>query len=251
MSLLGLLALSGAGVNPAPVQHLLAWDGSTAINLCVDANSYYAQWIYPSLDQVAQFGVLMGAAGATHSSTASPGQRWVDMTAGFLDVQSKLDGARLNILVCGEDRNTAASAWADGTVATVQQCVDLCLSTSAQYITARRAEGWDRIVKCGTIPTDHTPEAVSLNQSLLAVDEYWRMETNRADRGVAVFADFRTYSPLWFGGDGTDPTVGFAATTATCANLGPGGTPDGVHPAGVARDAMANAIAAALRTLTV
>ena len=82
------------------------------------------------------------------------------------------------------------------------------------------------------------------------MDQWWR--DNYEAEGVAGVVDFRAAAPEWFGfeWDGSR-AQGFMASTATCANLGPGGTPDDVHPIGAAREAMANAIAATLQTLTV
>ena len=87
---------------------------------------------------------------------------------------------------------------------------------------------------------------------MVMIDAYWSDPTNRADAGIDAVVDFRAHAPEWFGfeWDGSR-SQGFMASLATCANLGPGGTPDDVHPVGAAREAMADAIAATLQTLTV
>ena len=255
MITLALLATGGTTTPPAP--SLLPWDGSVPLNVVVDGNSYYAAWGYFGMSSTAGLATLITAASATHASVAVPGYTWDQLTANHLTVTSKLDPARTNVLVVGEDRNTAAWSVLDHPFRTTTEHRDAVVMDSRRYLAARRAEGWDYIVKCGTIPSammaDGTrPETDQpLNDVMVALDAYWADPINRADAGIDAVVDFRAAAPEWFGfeWDGSR-AQGFMASTATCATLGPGGTPDDVHPIGAARAAMADAIAATLRTLT-
>ena len=253
---LALLATGGTITPPAP--SLLSWDGTVPLNVVVDGNSYYATWIYPGMSSVGGLASLITAAGATHSSVAVPGYTWDQLTANHLAVSAKLDPARTNVLVVGEDRNSAAWSVLDHPARTSAQHRDAVVLDARRYIAARRAEGWDYIVRCNTIPSAMMADDTRLetdqpiNDVMVALDAYWADSANRADAGVAAVVDFRAAAPEWFGfeWDGSR-AQGFMASTATCANLGPGGTPDDVHPVGAARAAMADAIAATLQTLTV
>lgn len=253
---LALLATGGSATPPAPT--LLPWDGTVPLNVVVDGNSYYANWIRPGMSSVAGLAALISAASATHATVAVPGYTWDQLTASHLNVSAELDPARTNVLVVGEDRNTAAWSVLDHPNRTSAQHRDAVVLDARRYIAARRAEGWDYIVKCGTIPSAMMADGTRLetdqplNDALVLIDAYWSDPTNRADAGVDSFVDFRAAAPEWFGfeWDGSR-AQGFMASTATCATLGPGGTPDDVHPTGAAREAMADAIAATLQTLTV
>ena len=253
---LALLATGGSTTPPAPA--LLPWDGSVPLNVVVDGNSYYAQWIYIGMASIGGLGVLINAAGATSSTVAVPGYTWAQLTATHLAVTSKLNPAKLNILIVGEDRNSAAWSILDYPARTITQHRDAVVLGARRYLAARRAEGWDVIVKCSTIPSAMMSDGTRLetdqplNDVLVALDAYWADPTNQADAGIAAIVDFRAAAAQWFGftWDGSR-SQGFMASTATCANLGPGGTPDDIHPMGDARTAMADAIAVVLQTLTV
>ena len=252
---LALLATGGTTTPPAP--SLLAWDGTVPLNVVVDGNSYYAVWFYSGMSSVAGLATLISAASATHATVAVPGYTWDQLTASHLKVTAELDPARTNVLVVGEDRNTTAWSVLDHPTRTSAQHRDAVVSDSRRYIAARRAEGWDYIVRCNTIPSAMMADGTRLetdqplNDAMVLIDAYWSDPINRADAGIDAIVDLRAAAPEWFGftWDGSR-AQGFMASTATCATLGPGGTPDDVHPVGAAREAMADAIAATLQTLT-
>lgn len=248
----GLMALLATGVTSLPAPPVIALDAT--LNVAVDGNSYYAAWFYPAIDEVPPLRELLNHAGVTHGNDATPGHQWGDM----LNVSrrdSLLSPSRTNLLVVGEDRNTACTALVANPTWTAQQVADYTLGQAARYLSRARAAGWE-ILKALTLPSammaDQTLLTLdaTLNDALHIVDQWWR--DNWRSEGMVEIADFRAHAPEWFGFTWDDSgTQGFMASTATCAALGPGGTVDRIHPIGAARTAFAGAIAAALTRASV
>lgn len=164
-------------------------------NIVVDANSLFARWVAPGIQDVAGFKQLIQSTGASVSNCAIPGQTWADMTRNATDVQGLWRDGKKNILVTGETTN---SIFVEG--ATVAKTV----ADAKAYIAARRAsQKWDYIVLCGTIPRGDkaTPqENVEMNKRLIDADNQLK-----ADESLySTWVDFRAFSPEWFGlrGDG-------------------------------------------------
>lgn len=208
-------------------------------NIVVDANSLFARWVAPGIQDVAGFKNLIQSTGANVGNCAIPGQTWADMTKSAADVQSLWRSGKKNILVTGETTN---SIFVEG--ATVAKTV----ADAKAYIAARRAsQKWDYVVLCGTIPRGDkaTPqENVELNKRILDVDSQLK-----ADESLySSWVDFRAFSPEWFGLRNDGYSAKFMDSTATCNPTG--GRPDMIHPIGAPRDVFADAIADGLNRLS-
>ena len=207
-------------------------------NIVVDANSLFARWVAPGIQEVAGFKSLIQSTGANVGNCALPGQTWADMTKNATDVQGLWRDGKRNILVTGETTN---SIFVEG--ATVAKTV----ADAKAYIAARRAsQKWDYVVLCGTIPRGDkatAQENAMLNRSLLEVDTQLRADASLYDYWV----DFRAFSPEWFGLRPDGYSAKFMDSMATCNTVG--GKPDMIHPVGVARDAFADAIADGIKRL--
>lgn len=238
-------------------------------NIVVDANSYYAHWVYDPIDKVGAFGQLLRERGASSKNVAIPGQTWRNMRMNLTDMVNSFDPAKENVLVCGETRNFVAQvsrrpepteevpnppedtieAWSARALRTVIKEATAYIAAAQAAVRARYGKGFDKVVLCGTIPNSTLGDEAwkgfvpEMNQVLLQFDAYAR--THYREMGADAFADFRT-SSAWFGGDGTTKP-GFAQTQATVyEQLATG---EWVHPTGAARDAFAEVIAQALKRL--
>lgn len=258
MALLLALIAAPPATQPAqptvpPVQ-LVPLDAGT--NIVIDAISYYARWAYPGIDEIGELGALFASSGASHRNFAIPGQTWENMRTSIADAVGGFDPAKKNILVCGETRNMIFThpGWlADGADAAAEKL----LSVAARYIQAAQREvkgkygkGWDAVVICGTIPNSADPsekysqeQTLTANSAMLKFDETLRGDPSRV--GADAFADFRTHAPQFFGGDGST-RAGFAQDPALVMEKGAAW----IHPLGAAREALAGAIAAAIRKVS-
>lgn len=207
-------------------------------NFVVDANSLYARWVAPGIQEVAGFKNLIQSTGANVGNCAIPGQTWAGMTKNATGVQGLWRDGKKNILVTGETTN---SIFFEG--ATVAKTV----ADAKAYIAARRAsQKWDYIVLCGTIPRGDkatAQENVEMNKRLIDADNQLKADESLYDTWV----DFRAFSPEWFGLRGDSYSAKFMDSTATCNPVG--GKPDMIHPIGAARDVFADAIADGLNRL--
>lgn len=264
-----LLAAQGDGAAAAVAPPTRAFRIGANTNIVVDANSYYAHWVYASIDKVGAFGQLLRERGASSKNVAIPGQTWRNMRMNLTDMVNSFDPAKENVLVCGETRNFVAQvsrrpdpteavpnppedtieAWSARALSTVITAAASYIEAAQAAVRARYGKGFDKVVICGTIPNStlgdepwkgHVPE---MNQVLIKFDEHAR--THYREMGADAFADFRT-NTQWFGGDGTTKP-GFAQTQATVWERMDTG--EWVHPTGAARDAFAGIIAEALKRL--
>ena len=208
-------------------------------NIVVDANSLFARWVAPGIQDVAGFKNLIQSTGANVGNCAIPGQTWADMTKNATDVQGLWRDGKKNILVTGETTN---SIFVEG--ATVAKTV----ADAKAYIAARRAsQKWAYVVLCGTIPRGDkatAQENVEMNKRILDVDSQLKADTTLYDSWV----DFRAFSPEWFGLRNDGYSAKFMDSTATCNPTG--GRPDMIHPIGAPRDVFADAIADGLNRLS-
>lgn len=208
-------------------------------NIVVDANSLFARWVAPGIQDVAGFKNLIQSTGANVGNCAITGQTWAGMTKNAADVQGLWRAGKKNILVTGETTN---SIFVEG--ATVAKTV----ADAKAYIAARRAsQKWDYVVLCGTIPRGDkatAQENVEMNKRILDVDSQLKADTTLYDSWV----DFRSFSPEWFGLRNDGYSAKFMDSTSTCNPTG--GRPDMIHPIGAPRDAFANAIADGLKRLS-
>lgn len=230
------MILAGLANKPNGPARSAGFDETT--NIVVDANSLFARWVAPGIQEVAGFKNLIQSTGANVGNCAIPGQTWADMTKNAADVQGLWRAGKKNILVTGETTN---SIFVEG--ATVAKTV----ADAKAYIAARRAsQKWDYVVLCGTIPRGDkatAQENAMLNRSLLEVDTQLRADASLYDSWV----DFRAFSPEWFGLRPDGYSAKFMDSVATCNTVG--GKPDMIHPIGVARDAFADAIADGIKRL--
>lgn len=217
-------------------------------NIVVDANSYYAKWVYDAINEVGAFGQLVRERGASAKNVAIPGQTWANMRVNISDTVRSFDPAKTNILVCGETRNWVASTSG----ATVAQAVEQArsyIAAAQAAVTAQYGKRFDRVVLCGTIPNSTLGDEPwrgdipGLNRVLSGFDDYAR--AHYREMGADAFADFRA-NTQWFGGDGTTKP-GFTQSQDTV--LEKVETGEWVHPTGAARDAFAAVIAEALTRL--
>lgn len=207
-------------------------------NIVVDANSLFARWVAPGIQEVAGFKNLIQSTGANVGNCAIPGQTWADMTKNASDVQGLWRSGKKNILVTGETTN---SIFVEG--ATVAKTV----ADAKAYIAARRAsQKWDYVVLCGTIPRGDKAapqENVELNKHILDVDAQLKAD----DSLYNTWVDFRAFSPEWFGLRPDGYSAKFMDGVATCNPVG--GKPDMIHPIGLPRNVFADAIADGIKRL--
>lgn len=233
--LLAMILAGLANQNRGPARSA-GFDETT--NIVVDANSLFARWVAPGIQDVAGFKNLIQSTGANVGNCAIPGQTWADMTKNAADVQGFWRSGKKNILVTGETTN---SVFVEG--ATVAKTV----ADAKAYIAARRAsQKWDYIVMCGTIPRGDkaTPqENVEMNKRILDVDSQLKADESLYNSWV----DFRAFSPEWFGLRNDGYSAKFMDSTATCNPVG--GRPDMIHPIGPPRDAFADAIADGIKRI--
>jgi len=208
-------------------------------NIVVDANSLFARWVAPGIQDVAGFKNLIQSTGANVGNCAIPGQTWADMTKNATDVQGLWRSGKKNILVTGETTN---SIFVEG--ASVAKTV----ADAKAYIAARRAsQKWGYVVLCGTIPRGDkatAQENVEMNKRILDVDAQLRADESLYNSWV----DFRAFSPEWFGLRNDGYSAKFMDSTSTCNPTG--GRPDMIHPIGAPRDVFADAIADGLKRLS-
>lgn len=230
------MILAGLANKPNGPARSAGFDETT--NIVVDANSLFARWVAPGIQEVAGFKQLIQSTGANVGNCAIPGQTWADMTKNAADVQGLWRSGKKNILVTGETTNYI---FVEG--ATVAKTV----ADAKAYIAARRAsQKWDYVVLCGTIPRGDkatATENIELNRRLIDADNQLKAD----DSPYSTWVDFRAFSPEWFGLRGDGYTAKFMDSTATCNPVG--GKPDMIHPIGVARDAFADAIADGIKRL--
>lgn len=233
--LLAMILAGLANQNSGPARSA-GFDEST--NIVVDANSLFARWVAPGIQDVAGFKNLIQSTGANVGNCAVPGQTWADMTKNASDVQGLWRDGKKNILVTGETTN---SIFVEG--ATVAKTV----ADAKAYIAARRAsQKWDYVVLCGTIPRGDkatAAENVEMNKRLIDADNQLKAD----DSLYNTWVDFRAFSSEWFGLRNDGYSAKFMDSTATCNPVG--GKPDMIHPIGAPRDVFADAIADGIKRL--
>lgn len=218
------------------------------IHVIIDANSYYAAWTYPGIQEIGALKQLLTSAGATVSNVAIAGQTWTNMRVNNEDVLAAFKPGKRNILICGETRNWVAR-HGGCTVDDVVKEASLYIAVTRAAVQARWEQDFDRVVVCGTIPNStflNEPwknDIPGLNRVLSGFDDMARADPGAL--GADVFADFRSKA-RWFSGDGTTRAP-FAQTQETVKE--PITDTDWVHPTGAAREAFAEAIADALKRL--
>lgn len=230
------MILAGLANKPNGPARSVGFDETT--NIVVDANSLFARWIAPGIQEAAGFKNLIQSTGANIGNCAIPGQTWADMAKNATDVRGLWRSGKKNILVAGETTN---SIFVEG--ASVAKTV----ADARAYIAARRtSQKWDYIVMCGTIPRGDkatAAENVELNKRLIDADNQLKAD----DTLYSTWVDFRTFSPEWFGLRGDGYSAKFMDSTSTCHPVG--GRPDMIHPIGAPRDVFADAIADGLKRL--
>lgn len=217
-------------------------------HIIIDANSYYANWTYPGIQEIGALKQLITSAGATVTNTAIPGQTWTNMRVNNEDVIAAFKPGKRNILICGETRNWVAT-HGGCTVDDVAMEAALYIALVRAAVQARHGQDFDRIILCGTIPNSTfldepwKNDIPGMNRVLSGFDDMARADPGAL--GADVFADFRSKT-RWFSGDGTTRAP-FAQTQETVKE--PLSGTDWVHPVGAAREAFAEAIADALKNL--
>ena len=213
--LLGLLAAGATVQATAPVPAVPAAKPPFKLgrdtNLVIHANSYYAQWTYPGIQDVGELGAL----------------------------------------ICGETRNQTfelGSVIADPQVL-VQRTRTYITRIQAET-KAKYGKGWDYVVLCGTIATQDvhnypSEQVLAGNNAMAAYDEFMRDRANLASVGADYFVDYRTLDAATFDGDGVNRLAGFMASPGVTVMERTAGT--FVHPIGAAREAFAACIARTLR----
>lgn len=236
-----LLATSAppVGVEPTP---LLSWDGSVPINLVIDANSHYADWVYSPIERVGALASLVTASGATVTNLAVPGQSWSDMRLNAATTDAAWVAGKKNVLVCGETTNSIFGGTSGAPVRTTR---DQVISDAQQFIAGRLARNPWLVALCGTIPRGGRPEDAEKNALAQASDDY--KAANFRDMGAHAYCDFR--ADPWFDNDGT--SINSTNVWMGVPNLSVESTPEYIHPMGAARGAFAGRIATALQTLPV
>ena len=143
----------GSGGEPvAPAPALAApYTLGPDTHIIIDANSYYAAWTYPGIQEIGALKQLITSAGATVSNTAIPGQTWTNMRVNNEDVIAAFKPGKRNILICGETRNWVAT-HGGCTVDDVAMEASLYIATARAAVQARYGQDFDRVVLCGTIP---------------------------------------------------------------------------------------------------
>lgn len=257
-SLFTILAMGSGGEPVAPAPHPVAPTPAPAApyklgpdhHIIIDANSYYAAWTYPGIQEIGALKQLITSAGATVSNTAIPGQTWSNMRVNNEDVITAFKPGKRNILICGETRNWVAT-HGGCTVDDVAMEASLYIATTRAAVQSRYGQDFDRVILCGTIPNSTfldepwKNDIPGMNKVLAGFDDLARADPGAL--GADVFADFRSKT-RWFSGDGTSRAP-FAQTQETVKE--PISGTDWVHPVGAAREAFAEAIADALKRLEV
>lgn len=255
-SLFTILAMGSGGEPVAPAPHPVAPAPALAApytlgpdtHIIIDANSYYAAWTYPGIQEIGALKQLITSAGTTVSNTAIPGQTWTNMRVNNEDVIAAFKPGKRNILICGETRNWVAT-HGGCTVDDVAMEASLYIATVRAAVQARYGQDFDRIILCGTIPNSTfldepwKNDIPGMNRVLSGFDDMARADPGAL--GADAFADFRSKT-RWFSGDGTTRAP-FAQTQETVKE--PVSGTDWVHPTGTAREAFAEAIADALKRL--
>lgn len=255
-SLFTILAMGSGGEPAAPAPPPVAPAPTPAApyrlgadtHIIIDANSYYAAWTYPGIQEIGALKQLITSAGATVANTAIPGQTWTNMRVNHEDVIAAFKPGKRNILICGETRNWVAT-HGGCTVDDVAMEASLYIATVRAAVQARYGQDFDRVILCGTIPNSTfldepwKTDIPGMNRVLSGFDDMARADPGAL--GADAFADFRSKT-RWFSGDGT-ARAPFAQTQETVKE--PIGGTDWVHPTGAAREAFAEAIAEALKRL--
>ena len=245
--------LAGANNAFVPAPGGFKLDANT--NIIIDANSYYAKWVYDPINEVGDLKKLISEKGITNvTNIAIPGQTWANMRMNHGDVVSAYKPGMKNVLICGETRNWVSSN-ADATAEkAVKQAVDYVQTVTAA-IRAKYFPGdnsrkvFDKIIICGTIPNSTFGDEPwknnisGLNAVLLKFDQI--VGGTYKMLGFDAFANFRANTEF-FGGDGSEKP-GFAQNQSTV--LEQMNTGEYVHPTGAAREAFAAAIATALKSV--
>lgn len=246
-----------AGANNAFVPAPGGFKLDTNTNIIIDANSYYAKWVYDPINEIGDLKKLISEKGITSvTNVAIPGQTWANMRMNHGDVVSAYRPGMKNVLICGETRNWVAKDTAATAEKAVKQATDYVQAVTAS-IRAKYFPGdntrkvFDKIIICGTIPNSTFLDEPwknnipGLNAVLIKSDQL--MKESYKALGFDAFADFRA-NTVFFGGDGTTKP-GFAQNQETVLEEIEKG--DWVHPTGAAREAFAAAIADALKRLEV
>lgn len=253
MSIEFFTVLAGANNAFVPAPGGFKLDANT--NIIIDANSYYAKWVYAPINEVGDFKKLISEKGITSvANVAIPGQTWANMRMNHNDVVNAYKPGMKNVLICGETRNWVASN-ADATAEkAVKQATDYVQTVTAA-IRAKYFPGdnsrkvFDKIIICGTIPNSTFGDEPwknnisGLNAVLAKFDQVVGGTYNAL--GFDAFANFRANTEF-FGGDGVEKP-GFAQSQDTV--LEKVETGEWVHPTGAARDAFAAVIAESLARL--
>ena len=255
-TLFTILAMGGGGEPAAPAPPPVAPTPTPTApyrlgaddHIIIDANSYYANWTYPGIQEIGALKPLITSAGATVTNTAIPGQTWTNMRVNNEDVIAAFRPGKRNILICGETRNWVAT-HGGCTADDVAMEASLYIATVRAAVQARYGQDFDRVVLCGTIPNSTfldepwKNDIPGMNKVLSGFDDMARADPGAL--GADVFADFRS-KIKWFSGDGT-VRAPFAQSQETVKE--PISGTDWVHPTGAAREAFAEAIADALKRL--
>lgn len=247
--LLSLLAASSGNSqatdpapSPKPTGPLTLGPG---VHVHVDANSLFAKWIAPGIQEVGQLGAMLKASGASSSNTAIPGQSWAEMRLASSDVEASYVPGKTNVLIVGESTNQAFNG---AQVANAQEV----LREARRYLVARRAAHPDYVILgVGTIPRADRATAEEnrqANQVLLEVDR--AMSQNLGEYELDGWVDVRAFAPQWFKLREDGMTAPFMDSLETCNSYNRK-DPDMVHPIGAPRTAFADAIAQGLARLRV
>lgn len=245
--------LAGANAVFAPAPAGFKLDANT--NIIIDANSYYAKWVYDPINEVGDLKKLISEKGITSvTNVAIPGQTWTNMRMNHTDVVDAYRPGMKNVLICGETRNWVAKDTDATAEKAVKQATDYVQTVTAAirakyFPDDNNRKVFDKIIICGTIPNSTFGDEpwknniAGLNAVLIKFDQ--TMKATYKALGFDAFADFRANTE-YFGGDGTTKP-GFAQNQSTV--LEQMNTGEYVHPTGAAREAFAAAIATALKSV--
>lgn len=231
-------------------QQKFSLDGA---NLIIDANSYYAEWVYQGIQKIGNFATLISEKNMTAANVAIANISWAVMIETVSKILPNFDPNKKNILVCGETRNQAfEKPGAPWPTAKLIELTRRYIAAANLIVKEKYGKGFDKVVLCGSIPSDGktSPDGETIvktaNQNMLAFDAYCRDSANLASLGADVFADFRTVHPEYFGGDGWDNEPGFWAQKGVTVKETTG---ELTNPLGAAREAFADTIAQATKRL--
>ena len=245
--------LAGANTVFAPAPAGFKLDANT--NIIIDANSYYAKWVYDPINEIGDLKKLISEKGITSvTNVAIPGQTWSNMRMSHGDVVNAYKPGMKNVLICGETRNYLAQTEGATAEKAVKQATDYVQTVTAAirgkyFRSDSNRVVFDKIIICGTVPNSilanepFKTDTAGLNAMLIKFDEL--MRTDYKALGFDAFTDFRANTEF-FGGDGTEKP-GFARNQNTV--LEKMNTGEYVHPTGAAREAFATAIATALKSV--